>query len=117
MDKTENVSPSQTYDKSVGFPEEVRHYHRYHSADPRRIWEYFGLLLSMLWDSFNGKYPLPMKTSIVMVFAFLYLISPVDIVLDILPLIGFADDIAVLFFAASFIKDDVDNYRLWKVNN
>jgi uncharacterized membrane protein YkvA (DUF1232 family) len=117
MENTENISPSRVYDNSVSFPEEIRDYHRYRSADPRRIWEYLGLLFYMLWDSFNGKYPLPKKTAIVMVFAFLYLVSPIDIVLDILPIIGFADDIAVLFFAASLIKEDVDNYRLWKMNN
>lgn len=71
----------------------------------------------MLLDAFKGKYPLPTKTALVLIIAFLYLISPVDIIPDIFPLIGLVDDVAVLAFAFSFIKDDLENYRAWKVNN
>jgi uncharacterized membrane protein YkvA (DUF1232 family) len=110
-----SISPNKVSDTSVGFPEEVRDY-RYHSADPRKIWDYLGLLFSMLLDSFKGKYPLPKKTALVLTCAFLYLLSPVDIAPDILPLIGFVDDVAVLAFAFSLIKDDLENYRVWKMS-
>lgn len=110
-----NISPNKVSDTSVGFPEEVRDY-RYRSADPRKIWDYLGLLFSMLLDSFKGKYPLPKKTTLVLTCAFLYLLSPVDIAPDILPLIGFVDDVAVLAFAFSLIKGDLENYRAWKMS-
>ncbi|MGB9940546.1 YkvA family protein [Methanosarcina sp.] len=106
-----NISPNKVSDTSMGFPEEVRDYR---STDFRNIWDYLGLLFSMLLDSFKGKYPLPKKTLFVITFALLYLISPVDIAPDIFPVIGFADDIAVLAFAASLIKGDLENYRVWK---
>lgn len=111
-----NISPNKASDTSLGFPEEVRDY-RYRSADFRKIWDYLGLLFSMLLDSFKGKYPLPKKTALVLILAFLYLISPVDIAPDIFPLIGFVDDVAVLAFALNFIKDDLENYRAWKMSN
>lgn len=111
-----NVSPDKVSDTSLGFPEEVRDY-RYRSTDFRNIWGYIELLFSMLSDSFKGKYPLPKKTVFVLTFAFLYLISPIDIAPDIFPLIGFADDIAVLAFAGSLVKDDLRNYRVWKMSN
>ena len=110
-----NISPNKVSDTSLGFPEEVRNY-RYRSTDFRNIWDYLGLLFSMLLDSFKGKYRLPKKTVFVLTFAFLYLISPVDIAPDIFPLIGFADDIAVFAFAASLIKGDLENYRVWKMS-
>jgi uncharacterized membrane protein YkvA (DUF1232 family) len=71
----------------------------------------------MLSDSYNRKYPVPKKTVLVITFALLYFISPVDIFPDIIPLIGFADDIAVLAFAASLIKDDLEKYGAWKMSN
>lgn len=130
MDKTNNVrtrpieanlehfsiSPEKVSDTDLGFPEEVRDY-RYRSTDLRKIWYYFGLLFSMLLDSFKRRYPLPTKTALVLVFAFLYLISPVDIIPDIFPLIGLVDDIAVFAFAFGFIKDDLENYTAWKMSN
>lgn len=111
-----DLSPDKASNTSVGFPEEVRDY-RYSSTDYRNIWEYLELLFSMLVDSFKGKYPLPKRTAIVLTLTFLYLISPVDIVLDIVPVIGFVDDVAVLAFAARLIKGDLDNYRVWKTSH
>ncbi len=111
-----NIRPNKVSDTSLDFPEEIRNYH-YRSADFGNIWDYLELLFSMLWDSFKGKYPLPKKTAFVITFAFLYLISPVDIAPDVFPIIGFADDIAVLAFAASLIKDDLRDYKVWKMSN
>jgi uncharacterized membrane protein YkvA (DUF1232 family) len=103
---------SQDSETSVIFPEEVRTHRR--PADLRRIWDYLDLLLSMLYNSYNGKYPIPKKTVIVGIFALLYLINPIDIIPDFIPLLGFADDLAALAFAASLIKDDLNKYRVWK---
>jgi uncharacterized membrane protein YkvA (DUF1232 family) len=109
------ANPNQVSDTSVIIPEKVRNAH-YRPADPVKIWEYFELLFSMLTDSFNKKYPIPKKTLLVGTFALLYLINPIDISPDIIPLIGFVDDLAVLAFTASLIKDDLDKYRAWKMS-
>jgi uncharacterized membrane protein YkvA (DUF1232 family) len=108
-----NISPEKASDTNLGFPEEVRDY-RYRSTDFRNIWYYLGLLFSMLLDSFKGRYSLPKKTALLLIFAFLYLISPVDIIPDVFPLIGLVDDVAVLAFSLNFIRGDLENYRAWK---
>lgn len=105
----------QDSDTSAVFPEELEE-GQHRRGDIRKIWVYLELLFSMLADSFNKKYPVPKKTVLVITFAFLYLISPVDIFPDILPLIGLVDDVAVFAFAFSLIKDDLENYRAWKMN-
>jgi uncharacterized membrane protein YkvA (DUF1232 family) len=110
------ASPIQDSDASMSFPEEIRKT-RSRSADPRKIWDYLELLFSMLSDSYKGKYPIPKKTVLVLTLALFYLISPIDIVPDIIPLVGFADDIAMLAFAASLIKDDLEKYRVWKMSS
>jgi uncharacterized membrane protein YkvA (DUF1232 family) len=107
---------NQSSDTNVVFPEEAGD-SRYRRADLRKIWDYLELLFSMLLDSFNKKYPVPKKTVLVVTFALLYLISPVDILPDIIPLLGFADDVAVLAFASGLIKQDLENYRAWKTSN
>ncbi|AAM04211.1 TPA: DUF1232 domain-containing protein [Methanosarcina acetivorans] len=110
-----NENPDQASDTSTAFPEELRDTH-HRRADPRKIWYYLELLFSMLAAAFNGKYPIPKKTALVITFALLYLVSPIDISPDFLPLIGFADDVAVLAFAFSLIKDDLEKYRAWKTS-
>ena len=38
-----------------------------------------------------------------------YLISPLDIILDTIPIIGFVDDFAALMFAYSRVKNNIDD--------
>lgn len=104
---------SKNSDTSVAFPEGVNRTHR-RPADLRRIWDYLELLFSMLYDSYSGNYPVPKKTVIIGIFTLLYLINPIDIVPDFIPLLGFADDIAAFVFAANLIKDDLNKYKVWK---
>lgn len=106
----------QASDTSTVFSEEVRDA-RHRRADLRKIWDYLELLFSMLLDSFNKKYPIPKKTVIVMTVALLYLISPIDISPDFIPLVGFVDDVAVLAFAFGLIKEDLENYKAWKISS
>jgi uncharacterized membrane protein YkvA (DUF1232 family) len=51
------------------------------------------------------------------IFALLYLINPIDIFPDFIPLMGFIDDLAAFAFAASLIKDDLQKYRVWKMSS
>jgi uncharacterized membrane protein YkvA (DUF1232 family) len=110
------ANPSQDSDTSVVFPEKVRRAHR-RPADLRSIWDYLELLFFMLSDSYNRKYPVPKKTVIVGIFALLYLINPIDIFPDFIPLMGFIDDLAAFAFAASLIKEDLQKYRVWKMSS
>lgn len=109
------ANQGQDSNTSVIFPENVRRAHS-RPADLKSILDYFGLFFSMLSDSYNRKYPVPKKTVIVGIFALLYLIDPIDIFPDFIPLLGFVDDIAALAFAASLIKEDLDKYRAWKLS-
>jgi len=110
-----NENPDRASDTSTVFPEDPRGDHN-RRADLRKIWYYLELLFSMLADSFSGKYPVPKKTVLVITFALLYLISPVDFSPDIIPLLGFVDDVAVLAFAFSLVKDDLEKYGAWKMS-
>lgn len=103
------------YDTSAVFSEEIKDA-SYQRSDIWKVWDYLGLLFSMLADSLNSKYPVPKKTVLVMTFSLLYLISPVDFLPDLIPLMGFVDDIALLAFAFSLIKEDLETYRAWKTN-
>lgn len=53
----------------------------------------------------------PAQGKIVAVGALLYFILPVDLVPDILPIIGFADDAAVIAGAVSFLNTQLAAYR------
>jgi uncharacterized membrane protein YkvA (DUF1232 family) len=116
LGQSRKANSNQASDAIVVFPEKVRSDRR-RLDDLRKMWDYLELLFFMLSDSYNRRYPIPIKTVIVGTVALLYLISPIDISPDIIPLIGFVDDIALLVFAASLVRDDLDKYRAWKTSS
>jgi len=74
-------------------------------------------LLSMTKDWIRNEYTVvPVKTIIAVVGAILYFINPFDLVPDIIPVLGFADDAAFVAFVIKAIKDDLDTYLMWKGN-
>ncbi len=47
-------------------------------------------------------------------FALIYLISPIDLFPDFIPIIGWLDDIAVVRFVVEMIRVDLSKFRFWK---
>ena len=63
----------------------------------------------------SGEYrQLPWKTLLRVVAVLIYFVSPIDILPDFLPIIGFSDDIALMLWLFSGLKDDIEKFRQWE---
>ncbi len=63
----------------------------------------------------KGSYKDISKKSVVMIVgALLYFVSPIDAVPDLLVGIGLLDDVAVIGFVASQMKQELDKFREWE---
>ncbi len=63
----------------------------------------------------SGDYrQLPWKTLIRIIAVLIYFVSPIDILPDFLPIVGLTDDIALMFWLFSGIKDDIEKFRQWE---
>lgn len=72
-------------------------------------------LFRMLVLFFKGEYQGIKKRSIIkIVLAIIYLISFIDFIPDFIPFIGWADDIAVLFFIYRSLKIEIDAFLKWE---
>ncbi len=72
-------------------------------------------LVRMARAAAAGRYrALPKRSLVAVVAALLYFLDPLDLVPDFLPLIGFADDAAVLFWVASRVRSDLDAFLEWE---
>lgn len=61
---------------------------------------------------------IPVGTIISMVAALIYLLSPVDLIPDVIPVIGYIDDVAVVLLILNLgVDKDLKKYRVWKENN
>ena len=76
------------------------------------------LLWNMLVDYKNGKYKeLPWKLVAAIVFFFVYLLNPFDLIPDVFPILGFTDDLGVLGLVLAAFTSDIDAYKRWLANN
>lgn len=56
----------------------------------------------------------PWQTMLLITAALIYFVSPFDAIADFIPLIGFADDIAIISAVFSSIIQDVDRFIAWE---
>ena len=79
--------------------------------------ESFQLTWSLLQDYWAGRYTsIPWKLIAAIGFAVAYLISPIDVIPDFIPIIGFVDDAAVFALVISAFQSEIDDYKEWKKN-
>lgn len=79
--------------------------------------ESFRLTWNLLQDYWSGNYKnIPWKLAASIGFAVTYLVSPLDIIPDFLPLLGFTDDAAVFALVISSFQSELDTYKEWKKN-
>lgn len=70
------------------------------------------LYFKMLGDVFTGKYKkVPVGTIAAIVGTLLYVLSPIDLIPDFIPVIGYLDDAAMLALCLNFTKYDVEEYK------
>ncbi len=73
------------------------------------------VLISLVRVYLKKEYrKIPFGSIISIVCALLYFFSPVDLLPDVLPVIGYLDDVAVIAFVINMIHDDLDEYREWR---
>lgn len=77
--------------------------------------ETFTLTWGLLQDYWSGEYKnVPWKLLAAIGFAATYLVSPLDIIPDFIPIGGFVDDAAVFALVVSSFQSELDTYKKWK---
>lgn len=70
------------------------------------------LLVSLMRDYWQGTYrSVPYGTLAAVAFTLLYILNPLDLVPDVLPVVGQLDDASVLSAALLLIEQDLARYR------
>ena len=73
------------------------------------------LLVSLVKSYVEGEYKeIPYNTIVAVVATLLYVISPIDLIPDIFPGVGFVDDAAAVAFCVKTLHDDLEKYKAWR---
>ena len=80
-----------------------------------KMWNDIKLMIGLITDYVKGKYTkTPWNVIASIVGAIVYFVSPVDVIPDFLPAVGYLDDAMVIKLALEFASDDLVKYSLWK---
>jgi uncharacterized membrane protein YkvA (DUF1232 family) len=80
-----------------------------------RVFDDLMTFLRLLKARAKGRYrQTPWKSVALVIGAVLYFISPLDAIPDFIPLIGFADDAAVIALVMRAVRKDVEAFRAWE---
>lgn len=75
---------------------------------------YIKLFTSLVRSYVKKEYrEIPFGTIVAIVAALAYFVSPIDILPDFIPGIGYIDDAAIVAFCFMNVKADLDHYRRW----
>lgn len=73
------------------------------------------LLVSLVKSYVEGEYKeIPYNTIVAVVATLLYVISPLDLIPDIIPGVGFADDAVAVAFCVKMLHVDLEKYKAWR---
>ncbi len=80
-----------------------------------QYWDDIKTSFALIRDWFNGSYDkVPTRMIVSLAGALIYLVSPLDLIPDWVPMAGLVDDAAMLAFVFQLSKVDLNAYRRWK---
>ena len=72
-------------------------------------------LFLLVKDFISGKYKdVPFWIIVAVLCALIYLLNPLDLMPDLIPVIGLIDDIIVLYLCVLMVRKDLNKYRVWR---
>ncbi len=81
------------------------------------LMEHVQLFLRMIKKSLSGEYSaFSHKTLFSLVFGLLYFVTPMDVVPDFIPMLGFSDDLSIVYFIIKNFKSDIEAFKGWELN-
>ena len=73
------------------------------------------VLVELVKNYAMGVYPdIPVGSLIAIVSALAYFLSPVDFIPDVVPVVGYVDDAAVIAACLVLVQSDVNEYLAWR---
>ena len=79
---------------------------------------YVPIMISLVRNYIKKEYTDPPVTTIAsIIVTLIYFLSPIDLIPDTIPGVGYLDDAAVIAGCLALIKTDIEDYRLWRKNN
>lgn len=78
---------------------------------PLTVWTDVQTFFPMLWAILRGRYKMPWGTFFWALLCLAYVVSPVDVLPDVLPVLGITDDGAFIVLVLTMLHKDLVSFR------
>lgn len=73
------------------------------------------LMIRMVKAQISGEYrEFPWRSLAMIVGALIYFITPIDMIPDIIPVLGLTDDISIVYWIYKSIQEDIEKFEAWE---
>lgn len=72
-------------------------------------------LMQMLKEVFNGRYRMSFLSNMAVLLGILYVLFPFDVITDLIPFLGWADDGFVIFLVVKRLQKETQRFNRFKV--
>ncbi len=85
------------------------------SEKMQELVKYMQLIIRMLKAYLNKTYTeIPWKTILAFGAALLYFVTPIDVIPDFIPGLGYIDDLTLLMWVIRSFGEDIERYQQWE---
>ena len=82
-----------------------------------KVWNDLKLMINLIIDYVKGDYTnVPWNTIAAITGAIIYFVSPIDVIPDFIPVVGYVDDLTMIKFTLDLVSEDLIKYKQWKNN-
>ena len=72
---------------------------------------YILLFIEMVKSTFSGERHFSWQTIVLIVAGLIYFVTPIDLIPDFIPILGFTDDMSVILFIYKSLSGDIEAYK------
>ncbi|MEO9966247.1 MAG: YkvA family protein [Reichenbachiella sp.] len=73
------------------------------------------VMIRMVKAQLSGEYrEFPWRTLVMMVGGLIYFITPIDLIPDLIPILGLTDDISIVYWIYRSIQEDIEKFEAWE---
>lgn len=87
------------------------------SAESSALVRKIETVIRMIRAHISGDYKsFSIPTLSLLVFGLVYFITPTDLIPDLIPALGFTDDLSILVWIFKSLKEDIENFEEWEIS-
>ena len=86
-----------------------------HKNSLKEVWDELSFFFRLLKRWVNGDYKeVPWRTIVLIIAGIIYFVNPIDAIFDVIPFVGYLDDVTVVGIVLNSVRKDIEEFLEWE---